>query len=285
MERGRPCTYDGKESPLPDSVEPSPERPPARPRLSPVASTAMDLARRQAQDAEEPAGMADRHRPEVPPRDDTAGHHHDHGSAAPAPIPPRHDLVGPRRRPRRHRPAHLTPAQSMADEPQWAAGRSPRRSAHRATPRARSLRRRQLLLPRVDVDVRMNDSLRAPADHVVGARRGESVGERRPSPTYLRDPTACRCSASAADLRRVAQPGPIRFREGEAGDRRAPTIIEADRERPRHPQPARPITLPLVNRSPRGGSSCRTTPLRRRDFQLVKKFGGDPRFSPDLRAS
>jgi hypothetical protein len=180
----------------------------------------------------------------VPPRNDTAGRHDDHGLAAPAGVPPHHDLVGLRWRLRRQRPTHLATAQPVPDEPQRTPGRPPRCSARRASPRARALGGRQRLDPRVDVDVRMNQALGAPANHTVGARRGEDVAKRRPSPTFLLGPTvASMLRLRTADLRRIAQPGPIRLREGDAGGRSAPTLIEADRKGLRLPQPARSVTV------------------------------------------
>src|SRR6185312_17337727 len=91
--------------------------------------------------------------------------------------------------------------------------------------------------------------LRAPVDHIVGARRGE----RRCPTTPLADLSSWPDRSSMprllpALLRRVGRPGPIRLREGEAEGRRTPALIEADRKRLRHPQPACPVTLVTLRR-------------------------------------
>jgi hypothetical protein len=189
--------------------------------------TARPRCLEKTQDAEEPAGMADRHGAEVPPGHDTAGHHDDHGPATPALVPPCHDLVGLRHRPRRQGPTNLASPLPVANEPERATSRPPRRSARRATPRPHSLGGGKLPLPKVDIDVRMNESLSAPVDHTAGARRGEDAANDAPRrPFFLVRPSR-RCSASGpADLRRGGQAGPIRLPDGHAGGRPSSRRIE-----------------------------------------------------------
>lgn len=147
-----------EQRPTPDGVAPAPKRAPAIIlRRTEAPEPAADLAltfRPAAQQQPEP----DRPCPEVAPSGDAPRHHRDHGPTAEAPVATDFQNTNPSNAVGLERAAYLSVSQPVPDELD-APSEGPR--SHRAPGTAcwpHPLGRRQLLRPKLDLNLRMNDT-------------------------------------------------------------------------------------------------------------------------------